>query len=472
MVNVTYHPPGKEILVAIWGNFCNIPNRVKHVLSCLIMPKKKDIWSQVSKHLQSKLPKSQFSTWFSRAALEKLDSDVAIISVPNKFVANWLADNYLTEIKKSFKSASNRSPSIHFSYNHASPVEAFRDIGFGESPRLHQRHRLNPSMTFQHFVSGSYNRFAFTSAVQVAEKAVSHYNPFYIYSSPGLGKTHLLHAIGNHWVNIDPYAKVRYLSSDTFSSDFIYAIKNDKVNELRIEYCNLDLLLFDDIQFLVNREKTQEEFLFIFDSLYATEKQIVITGNNPPHKFKKLNPQLKSRLGAGLLAGIDLPDQGTKIEIVKKRAGEDNLSIPEDVVFFLANSSRDVKGLIKNVVKLETYSSLNTGDINISLVKAFVSEKHKNKIDLEDIKATTAAYFNISVIDLMSYKKKRVFSYPRQLAMYLARRHTSLSFKDIGVHFSHRDHSTVVHAIKRIEGSKGRNEKILNDIKKIENLLG
>jgi chromosomal replication initiator protein len=437
------------------------------------MPKKKDIiWSQVTKHLQSKLPKSQFTTWFSRADLEKLDSDVAVISVPNKFVANWLADNYLTEIKKSFKSASNHSPSIHFSYNHASPAEAFRDFGFGESPRLHQRHRLNPSMTFEHFVLGSHNRFACTSAVQVAEKAASHYNPLYIYSSPGLGKTHLLHAIGNHWLNTDPYARLRYLSSDTFSSDFVYAIKNDKVDEFRIEYCNLDLLLFDDIHLLANREKTQEEFLFIFDSLYATEKQIVITGNNPPHKFKKVNPQLKSRLGSGLLAGIDLPDQGTKIQIVKKKAEEDNLNIPEDVVFFLANSSRDVNELVKNVVKLETYSSLNTGDINISLVKAFMRDKHKDKIDLEDIKTTTAAYFNISVMDLMSYKKKRVFSYPRHLAMYLARKHTSLSSKDIGVHFGHRDHSTVVHAIKRIEGSKERSEKILNDIKKIENLLG
>jgi chromosomal replication initiator protein len=436
------------------------------------MPKKKDIWSQVTKHLQSKLPKSQFTTWFSRADLEKLDSDVAIISVPNKFVANWLADNYLTEIKKSFKSASNHSPSIHFSYNRASPAEAFRDFSFGESPRLHQRHRLNPSMTFEHLVLGSHNQFACTSAVQVAEKAASHYNPLYIYSSPGLGKTHLLHAIGNHWLNTDPYVRLRYLSSDTFSSDFVYAIKNDKVDEFRIEYCNLDLLLFDDIHLLANREKTQEEFLFIFDSLYATEKQIVITGDNPPHKFKKLNPQLKSRLGSGLLAGIDLPDQGTKIEIVKKKTNEDNLNIPEDVVFFLANSSRDVKELIKNVVKLETYSSLNTGDINISLVKAFMRDKHKNKIDLEDIKATTAAYFNISIIDLMSHKKKRVFSYPRQLAMYLARKHTSLSFKDIGVHFGHRDHSTAVHAIKHIEGSKERSEKILNDIKKIENLLG
>ncbi len=436
------------------------------------MPKKKDIWSQITKHLQSKLPKSQFVTWFSRSALEKLDSDVAVISVPNKFVANWLADNYLTEIKKSFKSVSNHSPSIHFSYNHASSVEASRDFGYEESPRPLLRHRLNPSMAFEHFVVGNHNRFACTSAQEVAENAAGQYNPLYMYSSPGLGKTHLLHAIGNHWLKRDPYAKIRYLSSDTFSSDFIYAIKNDKVDEFRTEYCTLDLMLFDDIHLLANREKTQEEFLFVFDSIYAMEKRVVITGNNPPHKLKNLNPQLKSRLGWGLLADIDLPDQGTKIEIVKKKAEEDNLHIPEDVVFFLANSSRDVKDLIKNVVKLETYSSLHTGDINISLVKAFMRDKHKNKIDLDDIKITTAAYFNISVMDLMSYKKKRVFSYPRQLAMYLARKHTSLSFKHIGVDFGHRDHSTVVHAIKRIEGSKERSEKILDDINKIENLLG
>jgi chromosomal replication initiator protein len=436
------------------------------------MPKKKDIWSQVSKRLQSKLPKSQFSTWFSRANLEKLDSDVAVISVPNKFVANWIADNYLPEIKKSFKSVSNQSPSIHFSYSHDSPIGAFRDSGFGESPRPLLRHRLNPSMTFEHIVVGNHNRFASTSALEVAEKAASPYNPLYIYSSAGLGKTHLLHAIGNHWLKRDPYAKIRYLSSDTFSSDFVYAIKNDKVDEFRTEYCSLDLLLFDDVHLLANREKTQEQFLFVFDSLYATDKQVVITGNNPPPKLKNLNPHLKSRLGSGLFAVIDLPDQATKIDIIIKRAEEDNIPIPEDVVFFLANSSRDVKTLVKNVIKLETYSSLNTGDINISLVKAFMRDKDKSKIDLEDIKTTTAAYFNISLIDLASQKKKRAYSYPRQLAMFLARKHTSLSFKDIGGHFGHKDHSTVVHAVKRIEGSKERNKKILDDISKIENLLG
>jgi chromosomal replication initiator protein len=434
--------------------------------------KKKDIWSQVKTHLKTKLSKSQFSTWFSRADLEKLDSDVAVISVPNKFVASWLADHYLTEIKKSFKSISNHSPSIHFSYERGPAPPASGDINSHEISRLSMRHRLNPSMTFDHLVIGEHNRFSSTSAVEMAENDGCHYNPLYIYSSPGLGKTHLLHATGNRWFQKDPYAKIRYLSADTFSSDFVYAIKNDKVEEFRTEYCGLDLLLFDDIHLLANREKTQEEFLFVFDSLHTSKKKIVITGNNAPQKLKSLNPQLKSRLAWGLLAQIDLPDQGTKINIVTRKAEKDNVDIPEDVVFFLANSSTDVKNLVRNVIKIETYSSLNSGDINISLVKAFMTDKNDNKVGLEDIKATTAAYFNISVADLSSQKRKRVYSYPRQLAMYLTRKHTSLSLKDIGVHFGHKDHSTVVHAVKRIEGSKEKNEKISDDIKKIENLLG
>jgi chromosomal replication initiator protein len=436
----------------------------------MMMRKKKDIWGQVVTNLQSLLPKSEFNTWFSSVSLVKCDPGLAVISVPNKFVANWLSDNYLTQIKKSFKAVVDDSPNIQFSCDQQSQKGDVASLLATAPPSLF-KHRLNPTLTFEHFIVGEYNRFAHSSALGVAEKGNNQYNPLYIYSPPGLGKTHLLHAIGNYSTKKDPHAKIRYLSSDTFSSHFIYAIKNDKMDEFRTEYRELDLLLLDDIHLLANREKTQEEFLSIFNFLHGSDKQLAITGNSAPNKLRSFSPQLRSRLGSGLLADIRPPDQESKIEIIVNKAKNDDILIPEDVVFFIANSNNDVKNLLNNVVKLETYASLDSASINLSLAKTLMRGREKGKIDLEDIKTTTAVYFNILLSDLVSNKKKRIYSYPRQLAMYLARKHTLLSLNEIGSHFGHKDHSTIIYAIKRIEKNRERNKTIIDDVKKIENLL-
>ena len=233
------------------------------------------------------------------------------------------------------------------------------------------------------------------------------------------------------------------------------------------------MLLFDDIQSLAKREKTQDEFLSIFDSLYGAKKQIVVTADEAPNKLKSLNPQLRSRLGGGLVTEIQLPDQETKINIITRKAEEDNIVIPEDVIFFLANSNTDIKGLMKNLVRLETYTSVNNGEISISMVKSLLTTKSRaEEVSVDDIKATTAAYFNISVNDLVSAKRERIYSYPRQLAMYLARKHTSLSYLDIGHAFGSRDHSTAIYAIKRIDRQKDQDKKTDEDMDKINNLLG
>ena len=437
-----------------------------------MMRKKKDIWGQVVNNLQSLIPKTELKTWFSAVKLVKYDPGLAVLSVPNKFVANWLSDTYLTQIKKSFKVVVDDSPNVQFSCDQQppkgdgdSPVRAFPPSVF--------KHRLNPILTFEQFIVGDYNRFAHSSALRVAEKANDQYNPLYIYSSAGLGKTHLLHAIGNLRTQHDPGAKIRYVSSDTFSSHFIYAIKNDKIEEFRAEYRDLDLLLLDDVHLLEKREKTQEEFLSIFNFLHASEKQLAITGNSTPNKMKSFSPQLRSRLGSGLLADIHPPDQASKIDLIVNKARNDDISIPEDVVFFIASSHNDVKSLLNSVVKLETYASLDSASISISLAKTLMrGGGEKGKIDIDDIKATTAAYFNIPVSDLLSIKKKRIYSYPRQLAMYLARKHTHLSLNEIGSHFSHKDHSTISYAVKRIEKSREKNRNIVEDMKKIEKLLG
>jgi len=432
------------------------------------MSHRKDIWAEVSRNLESKMSKGEFKTWFSRVSLRRYDPEVAVLRVPNKFVANWLNDNYLIDIKKSFKKIAKTSPSVHFSYDHGTNE---RELRGAEKSETYLRRRLNTSMTFDNFITGECNRFAWSSAQEVAEKRTEEYNLLYLYCTNGLGKSHLLHAVGNHRLKKNPRCRLRYLSSDAFSSDFTYSIKSDRLDDFRSGFSNLDLLLFDDIHHLANREKTQEEFLSIFNSFYTQKKQLVITGDSTPNKLRNINPELKSRLGWGLLVEIRDPDQNLKISMIRRKAAEENLTLPEDVVFFLSNSSSDIKHLLKNMVRVQTIASLHNGPISISTVKALITDKNRSDINLEDIMTTTSGYFNISMSDLLSKRKNRVYSYPRQLAMYLARKYTDLSFKDIGHSFSHKDHSTVIHAFRKIEIEKDNKKEVQKDLSKIESLL-
>jgi chromosomal replication initiator protein len=435
------------------------------------MSKKKDIWNQITRNLESKIPDPDFKTWFSRTTLQKLEPGQAVIGVPNKYVSNWLQEKYLPEITKSFKRILKQEPDIYFSHQKppgkkrsqsAPPIEK-RDPAF--------KHYLDPSMTFHRFIMGKGNRFARTSSIEVAKRSNNDYNPLYIYCHMGLGKTHLLHAIGNYIISNDPSPRIRYLTSDTFTADFSNSSKNKKLHEFRERYCGLDVLLFDDVHLLDNRKRSQEEFLSIFNALHAEKKRVVVAGQRPPTNLKNLDSRLKSRLGSGLITEIQVPDQKTKINIIKNTTKEQGIHIPEDVVFFLANTNNDIKALMKNIIKIGTYASLNQRTINISTVKSFMKGKNKIEIDLDDIKSIMAEYFNISVMDLVSDKKRRSYSYPRQLAMYLARKYTRLSFKEIGVSFGNKDHSTVIYAVQRIEKCKDQ-KNVQDDLTKIENLLG
>jgi chromosomal replication initiator protein len=435
------------------------------------MSKKKDIWDQIRKSLASELSKSEFETWFSQVSLKQLKPRLAIIQVPNKFVASWLRDKYQNKIKKSFEHFLKQAPELHFTYDHSPSNWQPAHLEPSKKSDPHLQHNLDVSKTFQSFYRATCNRFACSSALQVANSPTEQYNPLYIFSQWGLGKTHLLNAIGNHVLSENPLSRVRYLSSNGFTSDFTFAIRNRKVDQFRDRYRNLDLLLFDDVQFLGTRKRTQEEFFSIFNALYAEQKQIVVTGDRPPNQLTKMDSRLKSRLGGGIISELEVPDQNTKVDFAKKKLKEDNMDVEDDVIFFLAKSNRDIKGLMNNIVRIKTYLSLNGGDINITAVKSLIKEKHRREVEIEDVKSITAGYFNIPLSKLISNKKQRIYSYPRQLAMYLSRKHTGLSFKQIGDLFGSKDHSTVVYAVKRIEKYREQKKEIREDLKKIENLL-
>jgi chromosomal replication initiator protein len=433
------------------------------------MSKKKDIWSRIIGDIEEKISKSDFDTWFSQTALKKVDSDSIVIEVPNKFIANWIKENFISDIRSSLKKRLNRNPAVQFTY-HQDAVQA--------PPREHQRlentrrlHGLDPSMTFDSLLTGGFNHFAFSSALEVAQNPALHYNPLYIYSQSPVGKTHLLQAIGHHLLSHSPSLRVKYIHSHGFTSEFTSSIKNRGLYAFRQRYSDLDLLLFDDIHMLGGKKRTQTEFLNIFDRLHTSSSQIVITGDKPPAQLRFFNPQLRSRLGWGLLAEIQTPDHRAKLEIIRKWADRDRLSIPGDVAFFLAKSYKDIKTLYTILVKIGTYGSLNKGEINISMVKSLMKGHTKIRIGIEDIKSIVSGYFKISLEDLNSHNKQRKFSYPRQLAMYLSRHHTNLSYKEIGQAFGDRDHSTVIYATRRVEQSQNKRGPVSSDLEKIEKLI-
>jgi len=426
-------------------------------------------WNLITESLKSRISSSDIKTWFSQTNLNRLDNNLAVIEVPNKFVANWLRDNYLDEIKNSFKTVLKETPEILFQYNQkdASQLTQKDNKNGGEF-----KNNLNRLMSFDNFIVGEYNRFAFSSAVEVSNGNGSYYNPLYIFSKSGHGKTHLLNAIGNHFFNKEPSLKIKYVYSKNFISDFNHSLVSKNFEEFRKKYHELDVLLFDDIDYLIIN-KIQEEFLSIFNKLYDEKKQIVITGENPPNKLSNFNIQLTSRLGWGLLTEIKEIDQKNKYDIIKTKLKEKSINIPNDIIFYLIKSTNNIKILLKNIIRIETYISLNSGEINISLVKSLIKDENTLDLDIKvkDIQLLISGYFNISISDLLSNKKTSKYSYPRHLAMYLCRKYTELSFKDIGYQFGDRDHSTIIYAIKKIEILKIKKIEIMNDLHNIENLL-
>lgn len=435
------------------------------------MSKKKDVWGQITKSLQPKLAQSEFNVWFSQAELQRLDQDLAIIGVPNKFVAKWMEEKYLPEIEKSFKTVLKHIPAIHFNFENPAATLPVSPAGPSTNAQPAHSHALIARMTFERFVTGESNRFAFSSALEVAKRPGSQYNPLFLYGNSGLGKTHLLHAIGNFILKKDPLSKIGFFTSETFTSEFTHSLRNGRTKALRDRCCKLDLLLFDDIHMLANRNQTQDEFISIFNYLYGSKIQVVVTSNRPPPELFDIYPRLKSRLGWGLISEIETPEQDLKFKIIKREESEDGLDFPEDVVFYLANTSFDIKSLLRSVTKVSTYVSIHDNALSISIVKSLIKEKRKSEITLDDIKRVTAEYFNISIADLVSGNKKRIFSYPRQLAMYLAKKHTRLSYKEIGNGFGPKDHSTVIYAIRQVQTKKDRNKPVTKDLKEIEDML-
>jgi chromosomal replication initiator protein len=420
-------------------------------------------WNLITESLKAKGSPSNIKTWFSNTNLTRLDNNLAVIEVSNKFVATWLRENYLDDIKRSFKTILKETPEIQFKYSQ-------KDLPLVTKNNEKFKNNLNKLMNFDNFIVGDYNRFAFSSAVEISNSTSSFYNPLFIYSKSGHGKTHLLNAIGNFLLSKDNLRKVKYIHSKNFLSDFNHTLISKNFTDFRKNYYDLDVFLFDDIEYLKNN-KIQDEFLAIFNKLYDEKKQIVVTGEIPPNKLNFLNDHLKSRLGWGLITEIKEIDQKNKNNLIKNILKEKNLTLSDDIIFYLNKSTNNIKTLLKNIIRIEAYLSLNNKNINISLIKSLVKDDKNFNLSINDIQMLTSGYFNISVPDLISHKKVSKYSYPRHIAMYLCKKYTKTSFKEIGYQFENRDHTTVVYAIKKIDMLKSKKKSVISDLRNMENFL-
>ena len=352
-----------------------------------------------------------------------------------------------------------------------------QSISVNNTNETNQRAQLNPKYTFDTFVIGNSNRFAHAAALAVAEAPAQAYNPLFIYGGVGLGKTHLMHAIGHYILNQNPHSKVVYVSSEKFTNELINSIRDDRNNEFREKYRNVDVLLIDDIQFIAGKESTQEEFFHTFNALHEANKQIIISSDRPPKEIPTLEDRLRSRFEWGLISDIQPPDLETRIAILKKKAKMENLNIPDDVMLYIATKIQsNIRELEGALIRIVAYSSLTNKEVTVELaeeaLKDIISDTKPRKITVDLIKEVVAKEFNVKIEDFNSKKRTRAIAYPRQIAMYLTRELTDLSLPKIGDEFGGRDHTTVIHAydkiandIKESEDFKNRVDNLIKDIK-------
>ncbi len=437
------------------------------------------LWSQCISEIEKKVPPQTFSTWFKPIIPLKLFDEKIIIQVPSRFHYEWIEEHYRKLLEKTFLNVLSYVPEIQYT------IKLDDKFAASNVPDLPQNQlqsndsykrdetRLNMRYTFENFVEGSCNQFAKAASLAVAEApGKTNFNPLLVYGGVGLGKTHLIQAIGNYVVKKGRACKILYVSSEKFTLDFITAIQNSGTAAFSKLYRNVDVLLVDDIQFFVNKERTQEEFFHTFNELHQKGKQIVLSCDRPPSELKNLEKRLISRFNSGLITDIQVPDLETRIAILQRKAEQDNIQIPSEVTIFVAsNITTNIRDLEGALIKLLAHASLNGQDISLDLTKRVLRDiiKRKNThLSIETIQKIVCSYFNIKEDLIRAKTRKKEIVFARQISMFLAKEMTNFALKTIGLHFGGRDHSTVIHAYQTIENKINEQENFANEIEDIK----
>jgi len=418
------------------------------------------VWLSARSNIEKVLTPQNFANWIKPIRFHGIRKDTLHLEVPDTYFLDWIRENYLGMIQEAISSVSSSPLQVELK------VMAKKTMPLGEEsprePAVQERHDsaethtiLNPFYTFDSFVCGAGNRFAHAAAQAVADKPGTNYNPLFIYGGVGLGKTHLLVAIGNHILSRNKKARISYYSSEKFMNEMINCIRYKKMDEFRSKFRKADVLLIDDIQFMAGKEATQEEFFHTFNSLHDTHKQIVVTSDKIPKDIPELEERLRTRFEWGLLADIQPPDVETRIAILKKKAEQNGIPLPDDVALFLgSHAATNVRELEGMLLRLGAISSLTKVEISLGMareaLKEIIVDKSKD-VTIELIQKQVCDHFHIKLSEIKSDKRLKNLVFPRQIAIFLCRELTKASYPEIGEKFGGKDHSTIIHSAKKIE---------------------
>jgi chromosomal replication initiator protein len=421
-----------------------------------------NIWSKVIDSLREKVGQQNFDIWIKPIQFISMEGETVRLEVPNRFFKDWIHEHYMAHIQESASQFMGNPCQLHFQIKSDRGPEkdlmAIPPQRKESEPARPLGTNFNPKYTFDNFVVGASNQFAHAACLAVANMPAKNYNPLFIYGGVGLGKTHLLHAIGNHIVQhriFSDVKKVFYLSAEEFTNELINSLRFEKMDEFRNKFRKMDILLIDDIQFIAGKERTEAEFFHTFESLHQARKQIVVTSDKFPKDIPNFEERLRSRFEWGLIADIQIPDIETKVAILKKKAESENIPIQNDVAFFLASQiDSNIRVLEGCLIRIGAFASLTKTPINIDVAKEVLKNIIKPKeelISIDTIQKVVANAFNIKISDLKMKRKYKGFVIPRQVAMYLSRKLTDASLLEIGDKFGGKDHSTVLHSIKKVQ---------------------
>ncbi|MEJ2525546.1 MAG: chromosomal replication initiator protein DnaA [Desulfuromonadales bacterium] len=446
------------------------------------------LWQDTLTRLELNLSSQHFSTWIKPLKLVKIEQGTVHLEVPNRFVLDWVRENYSPLIQKILSELAAVDYRLQFNISGQakdhlpknSPVANASDsptktiekkINNAHSANLN----LNRKYTFDEFVSGSSNQFAYAAAMAVSNNPATTYNPLFIYGGVGLGKTHLVNAIGNAILKKSPQMRICYYTSEKFMNELINSLRYNRMDDFRNKFRSMDVLLIDDIQFIAGKERTQEEFFHTFNALYESHKQIIVTSDKFPKDIPGLEERLRSRFEWGLIADIQPPDVETKLAILKMKAEQNSIKLPEDVALFLANSiCSNVRELEGYLIRIGAYASLTATPVTLEMAKNVLKDiliERNRELSVEEILKKVSGHFNIKISDIKSSKRLKAVVLPRQIAMYLSRQLTSSSYPEIGERFGGKDHSTIIHAIRKIEKLMTEDFQLRSTIENLKNEL-
>lgn len=445
-------------------------------------------WEKALARLRNRVDEESFATWLEPTRLHLLENQKITLSVPNPFIKNWLSSNYREKILGALREVTEQEFDLDFTIRPAEESESDQLSGSGSAAAIaaelgmapdagsavqgpvvdtSRSSTLNPKYTFDLFVVGESNRFAHAACRQVADPHSRSYNPLFLYGGVGLGKTHLMHAIGHQLLAANASARVLYVSSEQFMNSFIESISQGKQIEFRDYFRNVDLLMIDDVQFFAGKERTQTEFFHTFNALYDAGKKIVISSDRSPKELTTLEDRLRNRFSWGLVVDVMPPDLETRIAILKRKAGLEGLDLPADVTLYIAervvSNIRELEGVM---TRLKAYSQLHREPVSLQMAKSvlghLLEQEPPKAIDLDEIIDAVCGYFELKRSDLTGTSRLKKFATPRHIAQYLARKLTPLSYPEIAQKFGGRDHTSVLHAVKKIEEACGKDENMKN----------